>query len=180
MWGGGLREKEAFWDECDRRGIMGWQEFPLACDFFDHYAATPDYLDTLTSEAEGIILALRGHPSLIAWCGGNEIDTERENAPLRCIITARAEYDPARPWIPASPSQGDLHQWNVWHGQRPWSELAETAAPFMSEFGLQALPDLATLQEMFPTGIPANWGDRRWRRAKRRSISSCTTQGKAR
>ena len=37
VWGGGVREKRAFWDNCDRLGIMAWQEFPLACAFLDHY-----------------------------------------------------------------------------------------------------------------------------------------------
>ena len=32
----------------------------------------------------------------------------------------------------------------------------------MSEFGLQALPDAATVAEMFPTGAPATLDDPRW------------------
>ena len=32
----------------------------------------------------------------------------------------------------------------------------------MSEFGLQALPDAATVAEMFPTGAPGSLSDPRW------------------
>ena len=162
VWGGGLREKRAFWDHCDRLGIMAWQEFPLACAFLDHYPRDRAYLDTLAAEARGTVQALRNHPSLIAWCGGNEISPRRERLPLAALARVLAEEDPARPWIPASPCDGDLHHWQVWHGFAPWTDLAGLDAPFMSEFGLQALPDAATVTEMFPTGAPATLDDPRW------------------
>ncbi len=53
VWGGGVREKRAFWDTCDRLGIMAWQEFPLACAFLDHYPRDPAYLSLLEDEARG-------------------------------------------------------------------------------------------------------------------------------
>ena len=162
VWGGGVREKRAFWDICDRLGIMAWQEFPLACAFLDHYPRERAYLDTLAAEARGTVQALRNHPSLIAWCGGNEISPRRERLPLAALARVLAEEDPARPWIPASPCDGDLHHWQVWHGFAPWTDLAGLDAPFMSEFGLQALPDAATVAEMFPTGAPATLDDPRW------------------
>ena len=162
VWGGGVREKRAFWDICDRLGIMAWQEFPLACAFLDHYPRDRAYLDTLAAEARGTVRALRNHPSLIAWCGGNEISPRRERLPLAALARVLAEEDPARPWIPASPCDGDLHHWQVWHGFAPWTDLAGLDAPFMSEFGLQALPDAATVAEMFPTGAPASLSDPRW------------------
>lgn len=77
VWGGGVREKRAFWDNCDRLGIMAWQEFPLACAFLDHYPRDRAYLDALAAEARGIVRGLRNHPSLIAWCGGNEINPQQ-------------------------------------------------------------------------------------------------------
>ena len=145
VWGGGIREKREFWDNCDRLGIMAWQEFPLACAFLDHYPRDRAYLDTLAAEAHGTVRALRNHPSLIAWCGGNEISRRRERLPLDALARVLAEEDPARPWIPASPCDGDLHHWQVWHGFAPWTDLAGLDAPFMSEFGLQTLPGAATV-----------------------------------
>jgi beta-mannosidase len=162
IWGGGVREKAAFWELCDRLGIMAWQEFPLACAFLDHYPRDPEYLGTLTAEVGGIVRALRSHPSLIAWCGGNEINPGREQLPLGAIAGVLRDEDPDRPWIPASPSNGEVHQWQTWHGYAPWTELAQTETPFLSEFGLQALPDEATLREMFEGGPPASLDDPRW------------------
>jgi beta-mannosidase len=166
VWGGGVREKAGFWETCDRLGIMAWQEFPLACAFFDHYPREQSYLETLSSEACGIVRALRHHPSLIAWGGGNEINPRRERMPLGAIEEVLRREDPDRPWIPASPSDGEVHQWQVWHGYAPWTELAKTESPFMSEFGLQALPDADTLREMFEGAPPTPWADPRWGQRK--------------
>ncbi|KAI0263626.1 beta-mannosidase [Gloeopeniophorella convolvens] len=41
---------------------------------------------------------------------------------------------------------GDLHQWNVWHGsQEPWHNWDILAGRFVSEFGMQAYPDIRTV-----------------------------------
>ncbi len=162
VWGGGIREKRGFWEACNRLGLMAWQEFPLACAFLDHYPRDQRYLDVLASEARGIVRLLRNHPSLIAWCGGNEINPARQAVPLRTIGAVLREEDPARLWIPASPSDGAVHQWQVWHGYAPWTDLACCRAPFLTEFGLQALPDAATISEMFGGAPPESLSDPRW------------------
>jgi beta-mannosidase len=112
------------------------------------------------------VCGLRNHPSLIAWCGGNEINPRREKRSLRTIQRVLEREDPARPWIPASPAGGDIHQWDVWHGGAPWQALSRVTAPFMSEFGLQALPHVETIREMFPSGVPASLDDAAWAERK--------------
>lgn len=172
IWGGGIREKRPFWETCNRLGIMAWQEFPLACAFLDHYPRDRAYLEALDQEARGMIRALRNHPSLIAWCGGNELHIDREKRPLEVLARAVAEEDPPagvppaympqRPFIPASPAPGSVHQWNVWHGYAPWATLADETAALVDEFGMQALPAAETLAEMFPEGAPTTLADPRW------------------
>jgi len=44
VWGGGIINKECFYEQCDEMGIMVWQEFPLACN---NYVGTPEYLRVL-------------------------------------------------------------------------------------------------------------------------------------
>ncbi len=180
VWGGGLREKQAFWDICDRSGVLAWQEFPLACDFLAGYSRDPEYLALLSAEAWGMVEALRNHPSLIAWCGGNEINPERERWQLRQITEVLRQRDPTRPWIPSSPGEGDVHQWDVWHGSAPWTDLAVEQPPFMSEFGLQALPAAETLAEMFPLDPPASLADRRWSERKAQVERLCHYAGLSR
>lgn len=162
IWGGGVREKRAFWETCNRLGIMTWQEFPLACAFLDHYPRDRAYLEALDQESRGMIRAVRNHPSLIAWCGGNEFNIDRERLPLEVLSRAVTEEDPTRPFIPASPAPGSVHQWTVWHGYAPWATLADETAALMDEFGMQALPAAATLNEMFLGNAPATLDDPRW------------------
>ncbi|MDB5769293.1 MAG: beta-galactosidase/beta-glucuronidase [Collimonas fungivorans] len=84
-----------------------------------------------------------------------------------------ARLDPATPYWPGSPyggpshnsmRAGDVHNWTVWHGLPPvpddvpvggfdhspeavaYTRYAEDMARFVSEFGIQASPSLATLK----------------------------------
>jgi beta-mannosidase len=66
--------------------------------------------------------------------------------------------DPDNSYWPSSPSsdtpfvdpngqrQGDAHYWDVWHGRKPFTAYRQQYPRFMSEFGFQALPPLATIQ----------------------------------
>ena len=122
-YGAAACEKQAFWDICDRLGIMAWQEFPLACAFLDRYPRDRGIPRLAHRGGAWDRAGLRNHPSLIAWCGGNEI-SPGASACRYGTRTGAAEEDPARPWIPASPCEGDIHQWDVWHGSAPWTDLA--------------------------------------------------------
>ncbi len=41
IWGGGIVNKEAFHEQCDEKGIMVWQEFPLACNNYEDHPDLP-------------------------------------------------------------------------------------------------------------------------------------------
>jgi beta-mannosidase len=151
VWGGGLREKRAFYDECDRLGILVWQEFPLACAFLSRFPRSPEYLRLVESESEAIVRGLRAHPSLVLWCGGNEFSPERNKPVVATLRQSASRLDPDRPFLAASPASGDSHNWQVWHGFQPASTYRKDGALFASEFGLQALPDKATLQRFIPS-----------------------------
>src|SRR5581483_9878745 len=45
VWGGGLKEKRGFYDLCDERGILIWQEFPFAGAGIDHFPRDAAYLN---------------------------------------------------------------------------------------------------------------------------------------
>jgi beta-mannosidase len=150
IWGGGLREKRALYDLCDRLGIMVWQEFPIACAYLTRYPRSPEYLHLLKAEARAIVRDLRSHPSVVLWCGGNEF-SPRRNKPLVTVLEEIvAAEDPSRPFLPASPGGGDRHNWRVWHQFAPPQVYCEDGALFASEFGLQALPHPDTLRSFLP------------------------------
>lgn len=70
VWGGGIYEKEIFYDLCDRYGILVWQDFMFACNM---YPGHPEFLESVKHEAEYNVRRLRNHPSIALWCGNNEI-----------------------------------------------------------------------------------------------------------
>lgn len=70
VWGGGLYEKDVFYDICDRNGIMVWQDFMFACSDIPEDDA--GFVDACQKEIAYQVCRLRNHPSLVYWCGGNE------------------------------------------------------------------------------------------------------------
>jgi beta-mannosidase len=146
VWGGGLREKQAFYDECDRQGILVWQEFPLACAFLTRFPRSPEYLDLAGREGRGIVRDLRNHACLAAWAGGNELSPRRNAPVLRVLREAVESEDGTRSFFPASPYGGDHHNWQVWHSFHPPSHYVEDDAVLASELGLQCPPSLGEMQ----------------------------------
>lgn len=151
VWGGGLREKRAFYELCDRLGILIWQEFPVACAFLTRYPRSPEYLRLAEAETRAIIRDLQNHPSVVVWCGGNEF-SPRRNAPLIEALKQAADGDTTRPFLPVSPFGGDSHNWQVWHGYAAPAAYRRDTARFASEFGLQAPPSVAALRRFIPEG----------------------------
>lgn len=150
VWGGGLREKRAFYDLCDELGLLVWQEFPLACVFFGHFPRHESFLSLARRECTAIVQQLRNHPSLILWCGGNEYSPKRNRKLIATLTAVVAANDGTRPFKVASPGRGDSHNWRVWHGKANLRHYRRDEARFASEFGLSSVPDLASLQRFIP------------------------------
>ena len=111
-WGGNVYEDDAFYDFCDEKGIMIWQDFGMGCAI---YPEEENFLTDLEIEAVAVIGRLRNHPSLALWAGDNEIDTffqawfknkvdpNGNPATRRVLPNAVRNHDPMRPYIPSSP-----------------------------------------------------------------------------
>jgi beta-mannosidase len=172
VWGGGFYESDDFYDLCDKYGLLVWQDFQFACAGYP--LDDEDYLENVHGEVIDNVRRLRHRASLVLWCGNNEIETawadwgwnKPENTPIMKAyerffhhilpewITAE---DPDLPYWPSSPSsgeafiepnglkKGDIHQWQVWHADKPFSQYRETPARFVSEFGFQSLPEMDTI-----------------------------------
>ena len=69
VWGGGIYEKDLFYDLCDDKGILVWQDFMFACAMFPGDSA---FLENVRQEAADNVRRLRNHPSIALWCGNNE------------------------------------------------------------------------------------------------------------
>ena len=110
-WGGNLYEEESFFEFCDEKGIVVWQDFAMACGV---YPIDPDFQRVIREEAVAIVRKLRQHPSLILWSGDNECDQfmvsdgygrdPNGNRITREVLPDVVAYeDPARPYLPSSP-----------------------------------------------------------------------------
>lgn len=71
IWGGGIYEDDLFYEEADRRGILVWQDFMFGCTA---YPSDPSFLLNVKNEAEYQVKRLRKHPSIVLWCGNNEVE----------------------------------------------------------------------------------------------------------
>jgi beta-mannosidase len=76
VWGGGVYAEDAFYDECDKKGILVWQDFMFACAM---YPGDKDFLQNVKKEVIDNVNRLQNHPSIALWCGNNENDEGWKN-----------------------------------------------------------------------------------------------------
>lgn len=137
VWGGGIYEKAAFYEECDRQGILVWQDFMFTCSSYPDFDA--EFMENVRQEITYVVKSLRNYASLALWCGNNEIQwLHGQKLPdlkdLRLygekifrdlMPELLAELDPTRLYWPSSPfggndpnshEEGDTHNWQVWAG----------------------------------------------------------------
>ena len=70
VWGGGLYERDIFYELCDRYGILLWHDFMFACSTYpDHREA---FRQEVRREMDHQTKRLRNHPCMGIWCGNNE------------------------------------------------------------------------------------------------------------
>ncbi|WP_152616540.1 beta-mannosidase [Sphingomonas sp. ERG5] len=141
VWGGGIYEHDAFYDQCDRLGLLVWQDFMFACAPYPEHE--PDFVQSVRDEVAYQVTRLRSHACLALWCGNNEGDAVQAfmnrmtglDTPFLgdlyihdIMPKTLAALDPATPYWPGSPHGGpshnsmrggDVHNWTVWHGLPP-------------------------------------------------------------
>ena len=83
LWGGGYYESDDFYDECDRLGLMVWQDFMFGGAIPPD---DPEFRANVEQEAKEQVDRLRDHPSLVLWCGNNEVETGWESWPDRLAL----------------------------------------------------------------------------------------------
>lgn len=171
VWGGGYYPSDAFYDLCDEKGLIVWQDLMYACNVYD---VTDAFAENCRQETYDNVRRLRHHASLGLWCGNNEIesawdhwgDFQKETPYLRAdyirlfeevLPKAVQETDGETFYWHSSPSsggcfdnpddanRGDTHYWDVWHGQKPFTDYRKYFFRFCSEFGFQSFPCAKTV-----------------------------------
>jgi beta-mannosidase len=188
VWGGGIYEHDVFYELCDSMGLLVWQDFMFACAVYPEEPAS--FVAEIEAEARYQVRRLRGHPCLALLCGNNENqwihdqvhwDEPRNRVPGALyyhdvLPRVVAELDGRTPYWPGSPfggddhndrRQGNVHNWEVWHGNFPrrfgeeprqnptpenvsYLRYAEDMGKFVSEFGMHAAPVRQTLRRAIP------------------------------
>lgn len=114
VWGGGIFEQDAFYEECDRLGILVTQDFLMACGTYPEEEGW--FIEALKKETKAAALRLRNHTCLAWWSGDNENAVHgSENktgfdgylAATYGIAPVLKIYDPQRYFLPSSPYGGD-------------------------------------------------------------------------
>lgn len=111
VWGGAIVNKDVFFELCNEKGILVWQEFPLACN---EYPDEEKYLKVLEKEARDIVKRVRKNPCIAMWCGGNELfnlwsKMTPQSHPLRLLDSICFELNPEVPFNFTSPLIGIAH-----------------------------------------------------------------------
>lgn len=118
VWGGGVYESDYFYELCDSLGIMVWQDFMFAGGM---YPGTKDFLENVREEVKQQIERLRKHPSIVLWCGNNEIEEGWKHWGWQNQFNLHGK-DSADVWAAYKTLfQDSLAAWvNQWDGQRKY------------------------------------------------------------
>lgn len=143
-----------FYEVADSLGIMVWQDYPLQWGYTDR----PEFHREALRQAEDMIVRLGNHPSVIVWSMHNEPpwamewmkkrDPDQNKALDAALFALARQLDSSRVVIQAS-GLGDGHPYHGWYGGKVSDFGRGTDEPFVTEYGAQALPDVASLRRMF-------------------------------
>lgn len=164
LWGGGIYEKDVFYEACDREGILVWQYFMFACGEYPDY--DEDFVAAIKEEVGKAVKRLRNYSCIALWVGnvegqmlcekiklprkmyGERLFNELIPGWLKELDTTRS-YLPSSPWSESGPANsmesGDRHNWDVWFTDVPYIHYAQDTTRFSSEFGLHSSPARQTV-----------------------------------
>jgi beta-mannosidase len=174
VWGGGYYPDNYFYEQCDEKGIMVWQDFMFACAF---YKADTLFKQQVSEELKFQIPRISSHPSVVLFNGNNEIEVAWKNWGLQQsynlsqvaqdqiwkdyqyifqdFIPKLKNEISSIPYIQTSPlsnwgklsdfNYGSQHYWGLWHGNDSLKSIEEKIGRFNSEYGFQSFPEYSTL-----------------------------------
>ena len=150
-WGSGMPETDAFYDLCNRKGIMVLQEWPTAAD--SH--STQPY-DVLEETVRLNTLRLRNNPSLVMWGAGNESSNPFGEA-IDMMGRLAIELDGTRAFHRGQPWGGSEHNYDCYWGRRHLDHNLAMTAEFFGEFGLACMPVYESVQRYLPDDEKHLW-----------------------
>ncbi|NBW32615.1 MAG: hypothetical protein EBR22_01525 [Cytophagia bacterium] len=177
VWGGGHYASEDWMNRCDQLGLMVWHDFPYACAMFpldtdyreEALAEVQEQVIRLRKHP-ALMLWCGNNETEEGWFNWgwvkemrySTVDSLRvwqayQNFFRHDLPRIIQQWDEGRPYHPSSPAngwgrdvayrEGDVHQWAVWWGMKPFRHYGQRIGRFVSEFGFQGFPTLECMQE---------------------------------
>ncbi|MCM4165991.1 hypothetical protein DHC50_20520 [Arenibacter sp. A80] len=157
VWGGGIIEKQTFYDLCDRYGILVWQEMPNGGSI---PLETDKILATANEQQREIMPQLINHPSIYRYGFGNELYMTRNNSKqVAQFEDICREMDPMRQVVGPSPVVEYQRHGPHWFNIPAEYDLYNTGYPLTagpdnpvewSEYGASGASSLQTLKRILP------------------------------
>ncbi|MDQ0338661.1 beta-mannosidase [Caldalkalibacillus uzonensis] len=133
--------RKEFFEACDREGIFVWQDFALQWS----YEESDRFTANAVKQIKEMVNQFYNHPSIMIWCCHNEPSTNRDYLdPL--LYWAVKEEDAKR--IVKEASDFTEHVYPGWYHGSYQEYTGLPGAPFVTEFGAQALPNLKMMRDM--------------------------------
>ncbi|MCL5097486.1 MAG: hypothetical protein M1608_08155, partial [Candidatus Omnitrophica bacterium] len=165
-------EGPAFYEACDRAGILIWHDFMFACSPYPEDNSS--FMATVQAEITSAVRMLRHHPSIALWSGNNECYAGCKKLFQQTLPDLCMKLDPKRPYWPGSPCggnlSGDTHGWYCAF-MTPMDIASEFRVRFVSEYGILGPCHLDSIREYLGTeevtrGTPAwKFHTQDWERA---------------
>ena len=160
-------EEDDFYVECDRLGLLVWQDFMFAN--MDYPADDEGFMAAAESEVDQQLGRLARHPSVAAFCGGSEVQQQAAMFGATPETWASALFDrtmpelverhaPGTPYWPSTPTGGVLpfhvgtglaHYYGVGAYKRPLEDVRLAGVRFTPEcLGFSNVPEPDNLRAL--------------------------------
>lgn len=181
VWGGGYYESDEFYSLCDYAGILVWQDFMFACAMYpgeDSFIQNvrEEIKENIFRIGWHPSLAVWCGNNEISegwerWGWKDGLSKQQKdyldkayNDIFKSLLSKEVGHSNQNiNYLESSPlwgrgdkrfkTEGDAHDWWVWHDAKPFEEYEENVPRFMSEFGFQSYPDMKTIQDFAGTNV---------------------------
>jgi hypothetical protein len=140
----GQSTSEAFYDLCDKYGILVWNEFWMNTEGNNY---RPENHALFLANAKDALQRFRNHPSIALWCAGNEdVPPDDINDSLDKMVR---ELDGTRYYQPNS-RLVNLDNSGPWSNQPLTDYFTNLNHGFTTELGASSVPSAEVMKTMMP------------------------------
>jgi beta-mannosidase len=176
VWGGGIYEADEFYDLCDSLHILVWQDFMFAGAMYPADKTSlenikQEAIDNIKrlNHHPCIVLWCGNNEIDEAWNNWGwqkQFNLSNQDAArlwkeyqqiFQELLPQLVQTYSGKPYIASTPlhgwgksksmTHGDSHYWGVWWGLEPIEKYKEKVPRFMSEYGMQSLPNITSINQ---------------------------------